>query len=79
VKRAGIDPAIVEQVVGGCVTRRGNRASNVTRTLARQNLPYEVAPHDRLSVRLLQQANNFINNSSQPTPSMSESHVVSNP
>ena len=32
VKRAGIDPATVEQVVGGCVTQAGEQASNVTRT-----------------------------------------------
>ena len=32
IKRAGIDPADVEQVVGGCVTQAGEQASNVTRT-----------------------------------------------
>jgi acetyl-CoA C-acetyltransferase len=30
--RAGIDPAGVEQVVGGCVTQAGEQSSNVTRT-----------------------------------------------
>lgn len=44
VKRAGIDPAEVEQVVGGCVTQAGEQASNVTRTAwLHQNLPCEVA------------------------------------
>jgi acetyl-CoA C-acetyltransferase len=44
VKRAGIDPAEVEQVVGGCVTQAGEQASNVTRTAwLSQSLPYEVA------------------------------------
>ena len=32
VKRAGVDPASVEQIVGGCVTQAGEQASNVTRT-----------------------------------------------
>jgi acetyl-CoA C-acetyltransferase len=30
--RAGIDPAVVEQVFGGCVTQAGEQANNVTRT-----------------------------------------------
>jgi acetyl-CoA C-acetyltransferase len=30
--RAGIDPAVVEQVAGGCVTQAGEQAGNVTRT-----------------------------------------------
>jgi acetyl-CoA C-acetyltransferase len=30
--RAGIDPADVDQVVGGCVTQAGEQSSNVTRT-----------------------------------------------
>ena len=30
--RAGIDPAAVEQVAGGCVTQAGEQSSNVTRT-----------------------------------------------
>ena len=44
VKRAGIDPASVEQVIGGCVTQAGEQGFNVTRTswlLA--GLPYDVA------------------------------------
>jgi acetyl-CoA C-acetyltransferase len=44
VKRSGIDPSQVEQVVGGCVTQAGEQASNVTRTAwLTQGLPYEVA------------------------------------
>ena len=31
VERAGIDPAEVEQVIGGCVTQAGEQAGNVTR------------------------------------------------
>src|SRR5947208_4129019 len=30
--RAGIDPALVEQVIGGCVTQAGEQGNNVTRT-----------------------------------------------
>ncbi|MEV4733351.1 steroid 3-ketoacyl-CoA thiolase [Saccharopolyspora sp. NPDC049426] len=30
--RAGLDPASVEQVIGGCVTQAGEQAGNVTRT-----------------------------------------------
>jgi len=32
VERAGIDPADVEQIAGGCVTQAGEQAGNVTRT-----------------------------------------------
>jgi acetyl-CoA C-acetyltransferase len=32
VQRAGIDPALVEQVAGGCVTQAGEQSNNVTRT-----------------------------------------------
>ena len=43
-ERAGIDPATVGQVVGGCVTQAGEQTSNVTRTAWLQgNLPYHVA------------------------------------
>jgi acetyl-CoA C-acetyltransferase len=31
IARAGIDPAAVEQVVGGCVTQAGEQGSNITR------------------------------------------------
>ena len=30
--RAGIDPALVEQLIGGCVTQAGEQSGNVTRT-----------------------------------------------
>src|ERR671914_885535 len=30
--RAGVEPAIVEQVIGGCVTQAGEQSNNVTRT-----------------------------------------------
>ena len=44
VKRAGIDAAEVEQVVGGCVTQAGEQASNVTRNAwLGAGLPFEVA------------------------------------
>src|ERR1019366_2905025 len=44
VKRAGVDPGDVEQIVGGCVTQAGEQASNVTRTAwLSEGLPYEVA------------------------------------
>ena len=32
VKRAGIDPILVEQVIGGCVTQAGEQSNSVTRT-----------------------------------------------
>ena len=53
VKRAGVDPGDVEQIVGGCVTQAGEQASNVTRTAwLSQGLPYEVGGHHgRLPVR----------------------------
>jgi acetyl-CoA C-acetyltransferase len=39
--RAGIDPADVEQVVGGCVTQAGEQSNNVTRTAwLHAGLPY---------------------------------------
>jgi acetyl-CoA C-acetyltransferase len=43
-QRAGIDPASVGQVVGGCVTQAGEQASNVSRTAwLSAELPYTVA------------------------------------
>ena len=44
IKRAGVDPQLVEQVIGGCVSQAGEQALNVTRTswLA-AGLPYETA------------------------------------
>jgi acetyl-CoA C-acetyltransferase len=42
VDRAGIDPAAVEQVAGGCVTQAGEQSSNVTRTAwLHAGLPYQ--------------------------------------
>jgi acetyl-CoA C-acetyltransferase len=42
VERAGIDPALVEQVAGGCVTQAGEQSSNVTRTSwLHAGLPYQ--------------------------------------
>jgi acetyl-CoA C-acetyltransferase len=32
VERAGVDPAEIEQVVGGCVTQAGEQSNNITRT-----------------------------------------------
>src|SRR5918999_5856304 len=32
VARAEIDPALVEQVIGGCVTQAGEQSNNITRT-----------------------------------------------
>jgi acetyl-CoA C-acetyltransferase len=44
VKRAGVDPSEVEQLIGGCVTQAGEQASNVTRNAwLNAGLPYEVA------------------------------------
>jgi acetyl-CoA C-acetyltransferase len=42
VDRAGIDPALVEQVFGGCVTQAGEQSNNVTRTAwLHGGLPYQ--------------------------------------
>ena len=64
VKRAGVDPGDVEQVVGGCVTQAGEQASNVTRTAwLSQGLPYQVAATTvDCQCGSAQQANNFIAN-----------------
>jgi acetyl-CoA C-acetyltransferase len=64
VKRAGIDPADVEQVVGGCVTQAGEQASNVTRTAwLSQGLPYETAATTvDCQCGSAQQANHFVAN-----------------
>ncbi|MDT7627024.1 MAG: acetyl-CoA C-acetyltransferase [Pseudonocardiales bacterium] len=32
VDRGGVDPALVEQVIGGCVTQAGEQSNNITRT-----------------------------------------------
>ena len=64
VKRAGLDPAAVEQIVGGCVTQAGEQASNVTRNAwLSQGLPYEVAATTvDCQCGSAQQANNFVAN-----------------
>ncbi|WP_027501314.1 steroid 3-ketoacyl-CoA thiolase [Rhodococcus sp. UNC363MFTsu5.1] len=42
-ERAGVDPAIVEQVIGGCVTQAGAQSNNVTRTAwLAAGLPWQV-------------------------------------
>ena len=44
VKRAGIDPAEVEQIFAGCVTQAGEQSFNIARTAwLNQGLPYETA------------------------------------
>jgi acetyl-CoA C-acetyltransferase len=41
VKRAGIEPLEIEQVVGGCVTQAGEQGSNITRNAwLSSGLPY---------------------------------------
>jgi acetyl-CoA C-acetyltransferase len=64
VKRSGIDPSVVEQVTGGCVTQAGEQGFNVTRTswlLA--GMPYETAATTvDCQCGSSQQANHFINN-----------------
>ena len=64
VKRAGLDPGAVEQIVGGCVTQAGEQASNVTRNAwLSQGLPYEVAATTvDCQCGSAQQANNFVAN-----------------
>ncbi|MGA2520583.1 MAG: steroid 3-ketoacyl-CoA thiolase [Acidimicrobiales bacterium] len=64
VKRAGIDPSDVEQIVGGCVTQAGEQASNVTRTAwLSQGLPYETAATTiDCQCGSAQQANHFVSN-----------------
>jgi acetyl-CoA C-acetyltransferase len=64
VKRAGIDPSLVEQIVGGCVTQAGEQASNVARNAwLSAGLPYEVAATTvDCQCGSSQQANHFIAN-----------------
>jgi acetyl-CoA C-acetyltransferase len=64
VKRAGIEPQAVEQIVGGCVTQAGEQASNVTRNAwLSAGLPYEVAATTvDCQCGSSQQANHFVNN-----------------
>ncbi len=64
VKRAGIEPGTVEQVVGGCVTQAGEQASNVTRNAwLSAGLPYETAATTvDCQCGSAQQASHFISN-----------------
>ncbi len=64
VKRSGIDPSTVEQVVGGCVTQAGEQGFNVTRTAWLLNgLPFEVAATTvDCQCGSSQQANHFVAN-----------------
>ena len=47
IERAGIDPMLVEEVIGGCVTQAGEQGSNVTRnawlSAGQDTLPYQTA------------------------------------
>jgi acetyl-CoA C-acetyltransferase len=62
VKRAGIDPGDVEQIVGGCVMQAGEQALNITRTAwLAAGLPYETAATTiDAQCGSAQQANHFI-------------------
>ena len=64
IKKAGIDAASVEQVVGGCVTQAGEQASNVTRNAwLSAGLPFESAATTvDCQCGSAQQASHFINN-----------------
>src|SRR3954447_26319023 len=64
VKRAGVDPSEIEQIVGGCVTQAGEQASNVTRNAwLNAGLPYETAATTvDCQCGSAQQANHFVNN-----------------
>ena len=46
VEKAGIDPAVIEQVVGGCVTQAGEQSGNVARNawLSRGGAGMRAAP-----------------------------------
>ncbi len=62
VKRSGIAPGDVEQIVGGCVTQAGEQGSNVTRNAwLGAGMPYEVACTTvDCQCGSAQQANHFI-------------------
>jgi len=64
VKRSGVEPSEVEQIVGGCVTQAGEQASNVTRNAwLSQGMPYEVAATTvDCQCGSAQQANHFVAN-----------------
>ena len=63
VKRAGIEPGQVEQIVGGCVTQAGEQAANVTRhAWLTAKLPYHVgATTVDCQCGSSQQANHLVN------------------
>jgi len=62
IRRAGIEPGMVEQIVGGCVTQAGEQAANVTRNAwLSTGYPYEVAATTvDCQCGSSQQANHFI-------------------
>ena len=62
IRRAGIEPAEVEQIVGGCVTQAGEQAANVARNAwLSTGLPYTVAATTVDSqCGSSQQANHFV-------------------
>jgi acetyl-CoA C-acetyltransferase len=62
IQRAGIEPGLVEQIVGGCVTQAGEQAANVTRNAwLSTGYPYEVAATTvDCQCGSSQQANHFI-------------------
>jgi len=64
VKRAGVEPSVVEQIVGGCVTQAGEQAANVARNAwLSASMPYEVAATTiDCQCGSGQQANHFIAN-----------------
>ena len=61
-KRAGIDPADLDQIVGGCVTQAGEQGSNVTRnawlSTGRPDSPAATTVDGQCGSG--QQANNFV-------------------
>ena len=63
-KRAGLDPMQVGQVIGGCVTQAGEQASNVSRTAwLNEGLPWQVAATTiDCQCGSSQQANHMIHN-----------------
>jgi len=62
IKKAGIDPGLVEQLVGGCVTQAGEQSNNVTRhAWLTRGKHYEVAGTTvDTQCGSSQQANNFV-------------------
>jgi len=62
--KAGVDPADVEQVVGGCVTKAGEQSFNITRNAwLAAGLPFEVAGTTvDCQCGSSQQANHFVSN-----------------